>query len=84
MRVPALVDIDYIKMAFEESSDSMISSVIIELPVIEPMTKMLWKTLSYQQSRQQCNSDSVKLECVKVPEKSESEKDDIKQLSQEE
>jgi len=52
MRVPALVDIDYIKMAFEESSDSMISSVIIELPVIEPMTKMLWKTLSYQQSRQ--------------------------------
>ena len=49
--IAAPIDIGSNKIANEESSDSMMSSVIIELPIIEPMTKMLWKTLSYHQSR---------------------------------
>ena len=49
--IAAPIDIGCKKIANEESSDSMMSRVIIELPIIEPMTKMLWKTISYHQSR---------------------------------
>ena len=47
MAMVAPVNIGFNEMTNEESSDSMKSSLIIELPMVEPMTKMLWKTLNY-------------------------------------
>ena len=81
--IAAPIDIGCNKIANEESSDSMMSSVIMELPIIEPMTKMLWKTLSYHQSRQFFRSDIVESEeLAKVTEKSQS--DYINQRTQDE